>query len=557
MGSLFHMRAREEAFELRLLKAMGYDAVTFGNHEFDLKPAGLAAILRSAKARDGLPQIVFAGAVFDKTNPVLASLQDAFQESGVRDYIVLERDGLKIGIFGMLGKVAAEVSPFAKPLTFRSPLAVAREMTQILRKKETVDIVVCLSHGGLSANLQQGEDLDLAKKVKGIDVIISGHTHTKMDQPILVNNTLIVQAGCYGQQVGILDLAINPGRVTLKNYQSVLVDSAIAGDPAIQSMIEKFKQNINLQTLAAERLSYDQIIAETRWDIVKGPQEAGLGNLLADSIRWYVNTVDALPNDPSSQVKVAVESNGVIRDDLLKGQTGKISVGDLFRTIPLGVGADDTMAYPLISFYLYGFELKRALEIITSVTPQKGNDYFLQLSGLRFSYNPCRVIFDRVTSIEMGDEEEGYVPLDYSTANKKLYRVASNIYNASFLKLVGGFTCSILKIEPKDKKGKPIKNLQDARVDADKLQPGIQELKEWRGVIKYVQQFPDINGNGLPDMPQKYAGQLGRIESKPSLNPLNLLSGAQAPTFIAAAAAGFVLILIVTALAVVKLKKRL
>ena len=65
MGSLFHMLAREEAFELRLLKAMGYDAVTLGNHEFDLKPGGLARILKAAKAGGGMPQIVFAGAIFD------------------------------------------------------------------------------------------------------------------------------------------------------------------------------------------------------------------------------------------------------------------------------------------------------------------------------------------------------------------------------------------------------------------------------------------------------------------------------------------------------------
>ena len=82
-----------------------------------------------------------------------------------------------------------------------------------------------------------------------------------------------------------------------------------------------------------------------------------------------------------------------------------IAIGDLFRTIPLGIGVDDTMGYPLISFYLYGYELKRALEILTSVYPLKGYDYYLQISGLRFSYNPHRVIFDRVTDIEMGSDE--------------------------------------------------------------------------------------------------------------------------------------------------------
>lgn len=556
MGSLFHMRIREEAFELQLLKAMGYDAVTFGNHEFDMKPAGLAGILRTAKAKNGLPQIVFAGAVFDRSIPVLFSLEKAFEEAGVKTYTVLERDGLKIGIFGMLGKVAVEVSPFAKPLTFRDPIETAEETVNTLRRKEKVDLVICLSHGGVNDNPDKSEDELLARKVKGIDIIISGHTHTKLDNPIRVNGTLIVQAWCYGKQVGVLDIAFESGQTTLKKYTPVLINSSIAGDEAIQKRIDAFKQNVNAQLLAPRQLSYDQVIAETKWDLNITAEESPLGNLLADSIRWYVNEIDADKNNPASRVVVAVESNGVIRDDLMRGKTGKITVGDLFRTIPLGIGVDDTMAYPLISFYLYGHELKRALEILTSVRPIKGDDYYLQISGLRFTYNPRRVIFDRVTEIEMGSEAEGYRPLDYSTSNKRLYRVAANIYNATFLKLVGRFTYSMLEIVPKDKNGRPIEKLSAARVDGDKSRPGIQELKEWQGVVQYVQSFPDTDGNGIPNIPEKYRGKLGRILEKPSLNPLNLISRATTPTLIVLAVSGLVVLLIVAMIIVMKIRKK-
>lgn len=552
MGSLYHMLIREEAFELRLLSAMGYDAVTLGNHEFDLKPAGLASILRTAKAKGGLPQIVFAGAIFDRKNPVLASLQDAFSETGVKNYIVLERSGLKIGIFGLLGKVAIEVSPFAKPLTFRDPIETAQDMVNLLRNKEKVDIVVCLSHSGLNDNPDKSEDQLLAKKVKGIDVIISGHTHTKLDKPIQVDGTIIVQAWCYGKQVGVLDIAYEKGKVTLKNYATVSVNSAIKVDEPIQKMIDSFKQTINSQLLGPGNLSYDQVIAETKWDLTNTAEESPLGNMIADSIRWYVNEVDSDKSDPSSRVMVAVESNGVIRDDLIAGQTGKVTVGDLFRTIPLGIGVDDTMAYPLISFYLYGYELKRALEILTSVRPLKGDDYFLQISGLRFTYNPRRMIFDRVTDIEMGSEEDGYQPLDYSASNKQLYRVAANIYNATFLKLVGRFTYSMLDIIPKDKNGAPIEKLSAALIDGDKFQPGIQELKEWQGVIKYVRSFPDANGNGLPDIPEKYKGKLGRIVEKPSLNPGNLVSRGTTPTLVLLAVFGIIVLFIVLIFIVIK-----
>lgn len=546
MGSLFHMLSREEAFELRLLKAMGYDAVTLGNHEFDLKPAGLARTLRSAKAKGGLPPIVFASAIFDRQKPALASLEDAFADAGVKPYTILTRDGLRIGVFGLFGKSAMEFSPFAKPLTFSDPIKTARVMVKILRDQEKADMVVCLSHGGLMSNPKLSEDEILAGEVKGIDVIISGHTHTKLDQPIIIGSTIIVQAWCYGKQVGILDLDIRDGKVVMKNYTPVPITSAIAADPGIQRIIDSFKQKLDTEFLAPLRLSYDQSIAETKWDLISEAGESPLGNLLADSIRRAVNQADSDPGDPSSLVRVAVESNGIIRDDLLRGATGKITVGDLTRTFPLGIGPDDSIGYPLISFYLYGYEIKRAMEILTSIRPLKNNDdYFLQISGLKIEYNPRRMFFDRVTAMAMGSEEEGYQALDYGQGNKQLYRVAANIYNATFLKMVGRFTYSFLEIIPKDKSGRPIADLSQAMVDADKAKPGVQELKEWLWLIDYVKTFEDTDGNGLPEIPGKYSGKLGRIVEKPSWNPVNLLSRAEKPTLIAVAALLVVIILVI------------
>ena len=282
--------------------------------------------------------------------------------------------------------------------------------------------------------------------------------------------------------------------------------------------------------------------------------ESPMGNLIADSIRWYVNKMDSDKNDPASEVVVAVESNGVIRDNLIAGKTGMIAVGDLFRTIPLGIGMDDTMGYPLISFYLYGYELKRALEILTSVYALKGYDYYLQISGLRFSYNPHRVIFDRVTDIEIGSDETGYKPLDYGKSNRHLYRVAANIYNATFLKVVGDHTYHFLDIVPKDKGGNPVIDLATLRVDSDKTIPGIQELKEWQGTIQYVQSFKDNDGDGLPDMPDRYRSKQGRVLVKASWNPLDLVSRAALPT--ALLILGVILIILITGFALIIRRRR-
>ena len=547
MGSLFHMLAREESFELRLLKTMGYDAVTLGNHEFDLKPAGLARILKAATAKGGMPQIVFASAIFNRESSDDDSLMEAFQEANVKTYTVLIRDGIKIGIFGIMGKDAAAVAPFAKPVTFRDPIEVSREMVSILREQENVDIVICLSHGGLNKDPKKSEDEILASKVKGIDIIISGHSHTLHESPVQIGKTIIVHAWVYGKHMGVLDIAYENKKVALKNYKTVTINSAIQGDPVIQSTIDLFKQQIDTQFLKKHGLSYDKTIAKTKWDLTIAEEESPLGNMIADSIRWYVNKVDSRKNDPSSKVAVAIESNGVIRDDLLCGKTGMISVGDLFRTIPLGIGMDGTMGYPLISFYLYGYEIKRALEILTSVYPLKGEGYFLQISGLRFTYNPHRMIFDRVTGIEMGSEETGYKPLDYGRSNQQLYRVAANIYNATFLKVVGNYTYHFLDIVPKDKNGNSVSNLADMRIDADKATPGIQELKEWQGTIKYVQAFRDTDGDGIPDIPDKYKGKLGRITVKPGWNPVELVSRGTLPTILALLIVGVSLTVIILA----------
>lgn len=560
MGSLFHTLAREEAFELRLLKMMGYDAVTLGNHEFDLKPDGLARMILSAKAKGGMPQVVFAGAVFDKKNPADDSLAEVFEGTEVNDYIVLVRDGIRIGIFGMMGRDAAAVAPFAAPVTFRDPVEVARELVRILRMEEKVDIVICLSHGGLTDNAKQSEDEILARTIKGIDVIISGHTHSLHKTPIQIGSTVIVHAWAYGKHVGVLDMICDNRKVTLKNYKTVPINSAIAGDEAIAQAIEGFKQKINRDFLAGFGLKYDQVIAQTSHDLMMNREESPLGNLIADSMRWYVNKYDADINDPSSLVAVALESNGVIRDSLLTGKTGKITVGDLFRTIPLGIGTDDTIGYPLISFYLYAYEIKRTLEILTSIEPIKGNNFFLQISGLRFTYNPHRVIFDRVTAIDTGSEEEGYKPLDYSKSNRKLYRVAANIYNATFLKAVGSHTSHLLDIFPKDKKGNRIKRLSNLRVDADKSRPGIQELKQWLGIMEYVQSFRHANDHAVASLPDKYKAKTGRTVAMPSWNPVRILARPDLSTKLALAGAGFffcgILIIVILVRSGKKRKKR-
>jgi 5'-nucleotidase/UDP-sugar diphosphatase len=544
MGSLFHMVAREEALELGLMKEMGYDVVTLGNHEFDLTPHGLARILNSAHQKGGIPEIVFSNPIFHPDSTEDDTLEESFRKRIVKPYIIIENQGIRIGIFGIFGKDAAEVSPFARPMKFRDPIETSREMVKTLREKEKTDLVICLSHGGLRENKSLSEDDRLAKEVPGIDLIVGGHSHTKLKNPLTVNQTVIVQAGGHGEYVGVLDLAYENGKMKLKEYKLVQIDDTIRGDEKVQQRIESYIGLINERVLNKENLNFHKVLAKTDFDMRFVDDESNLGNLIADSIRWEINRIDYDRNDPVTKVVVAIESNGVIRDDLLRGKTGKVAVCDLFRTVPLGFSrGDDTMGYPLITCYFYAHEIKKTMEVVTSIYPRKGSNFFLQVSGMRFRYNPNRVIFDRVTDIWIGSEEEGYKPLDYSESNKNLYRIATNIYNATFLGYVGRFTYGILDIVPKDRSGNPIVTktptgnpfdvLLSLRVDVDKNKPGIQELKEWVVLMDYVRDFSDKNRDGFPDIPEKYRGKLGRIVKEASWNPVSLLSRGTYVTWIA------------------------
>ncbi|NNK84728.1 MAG: bifunctional metallophosphatase/5'-nucleotidase, partial [Desulfobacterales bacterium] len=369
MGSLFHMLSRERSFELRLLSLMGYDAITLGNHEFDLKPNGLAQIITTAHRFRQIPPIVLSNVIFSQQSKKDDSLEKIFSQGFVKPYIVLEKEGLRIGIFGLMGKDAAEVAPFASPVTFNEPVATAEKIVSTLRETEKADVVICLSHSGLGKNKKHSEDEILAREVGGIDIIISGHTHTKMKEPLRVNNTIIVQAWEYGKQLGVLDITYDNGQFALKNYQLVVIDDEIKGDAEISGQIEVFQNEINRQVLAKYDLTFRKIIAETNFDLNIKTEESNLGNLIADSIQWYTNKNEYNTADPATRVVASIISNGVIRDPIVKGKTGQIAVCDVFRAIPLGIGFDkaETMGYPLITIYIYPAELKKALEVLTSI----------------------------------------------------------------------------------------------------------------------------------------------------------------------------------------------
>jgi len=513
MGTGFELLRGE--VELSIMDALGYDAITIGNHEYDWTPAGTAQIFSNILYLSLELPVVASNMIFDPVHPGDDALDALFTADVIQEwYTQTLSNDLKVGFFGLIGEDAVEVAPFAYPVTFKDRFLAAEDMVTAL-DSEGVDLIVCLSHSGLD------EDSALAEAVPGIDVIISGHTHEITEEPITIGSTLIVQAGCYTQHLGVLDIEVTDTVASLAGYELIPIDDSIPGDSTIQALVDGFISLLDTDVLNALGYSFEAVIAETEFDLtVKSGEENNLGNLVTDAMRWMVDECEYDPLHPETKVDFAFESSGVIRDDILKGATGNIAFSDAFRVVPLGFGLDGAVGYPMVTIYVTASEIKKALEVITTVYPLKGSDYWLSVSGLKFEYNPKLIPFFRVLRIYLGDDEGGYsdVPLDTSKSNTELYKIAVNYYVAQFIAVVGDYTYGILSIDPKDANGDSYMDeiihpdgLDEARVDIDPITPGVQELQQWKGFMDYLANFDDTGTNEIPDIPDRYSGPTGRI----------------------------------------------
>ncbi|MCD6346003.1 MAG: 5'-nucleotidase C-terminal domain-containing protein [Bacteroidales bacterium] len=549
MGTLFHTLEAQEGFELRLMKSMGYDAVSIGNHEFDFGISSLAQTIQRAADNGPIPPLLLSNIQFNPGDPDDDSFQDLYKKGLVHNFIILNHAGLKIGFFGLMGDEAATVAPYAAPAAFTNRFEVAADMTKYLRESEKVDLVICLSHCGLVKGKKgkwESEDVELAKKVEGIDLIISGHSHTHLFEPLIVNDIPIVQTGSRGTFVGRLDLDYSDGHLKILNYGLKLMDDKIKGDAEVQHKIEDYQKLIIDKVFTSLNLDANKPIVETDFDLLFNQENnrvgSNLGPLVADALHWYVN--QTTHND----VTLAVA--GLIRDEIKTGSNGEQLVNDLFRVVPLGSGVyDKSPGYSMAQIFLTGKEIKNILEAML-LAPKISTDNYAYWSGVRFKYNPNRIVLDQVYEVSLGDRVNGYHKIDLSNKNKQLYTITTNNYVLEFFGIVKQVTFGLLKVVPKDRYGNPVTDLNELLIDDDPDMPGLQEMKEWAGFITYLSQFPDINGNGIPDIPDYYKNPIHAGERKASLNPVflwgsgnGIMGGVSLATVSIAAAVALVLLL--------------
>lgn len=521
MGTLFHTLETRQGFQMRLMNEMGYDVIALGNHEFDFGIDKLALIITSAQKNGEIPPLLLSNIQFNPNETKDDLLMDHYNEGGVKRYHVMEKNGIKIGFIALMGVDAADVAPFVEPAAFTERIEVAKDLSRFLREDKGVDLIICLSHSGVVKDKKgnwTGEDVELAQEVPEIDVIISGHTHTHLFEPLVVNGTPIVQSGSEAQFLGQLEIEKEGDSWTVMGGELTVIDDKIPGDRKIQKMITEYQDLISQKVLGTMGIKAGETVVETSFDLLfnEGTNLAGsnLAPMVADAIHWHVNQIT--PND------VTLVAAGLVRDELRVGDSGKQLANDLFRVVPLGSGVfDDSPGYSLAQIFVTGRELKSILEVML-IAPKLSSSNYPFWEGIEFSYNPRRMLFDQVYEVKLGDEKDGFTEIDLSKKNPQLYSVTTNNYVLEFFGMIGDITKGILKVLPKNSDGTVIEDLNNALIDADPKTTGLQELKEWEALIQYVSQFPDLNGNGIPDVPEYYKSPESEKNRNPSLNPVLL-----------------------------------
>ena len=184
--------------ELKLMSKMGYNASTLGNHEFDNGMEKLSKVLKHANFS------------FLNSNYTLKSTP---LENKIKSHEIFNINGIKIGVFGLGIELEGLVEKkLYKGIKYLNPIEISKDISNDLKYNHNCDLIICLSHLGFSYSKDKNImcDLILAKQTKNIDLIIGGHTHTFLDEPVKVKNlenkdVIINQVGCFGINLGKID----------------------------------------------------------------------------------------------------------------------------------------------------------------------------------------------------------------------------------------------------------------------------------------------------------------------------------------------------------------
>jgi 5'-nucleotidase/UDP-sugar diphosphatase len=191
-------------------------------------------------------------------------------------------------------------------------------------------------------------------------------------------------------------------------------------------------------------------------------------------------------------------ASGTIRENLVKGNKGILTVADAFRVMSLGKGYDDIPGYPLAKIYITGNEVKKLMEILV-MSRAGGGDGYLYTSGLKIYIDPGKMMLRKVQKVQI-NVKYFYI----KNKKKQLYSITADTYLLSFIGRIKKMSKGLVTVIPKDKDGNPVIDMKTQLIDIDPNTPGVQEAKEWIALIEYFKSFPSLESNTIPVIPDHY-----------------------------------------------------
>jgi 5'-nucleotidase len=399
-GTLYHQQYRG-ADQVQVMNALGYDAMTLGNHEFD----------------DGEETLLnfVSGLEF----PVVASNIEwgpfAELDELIAPYVVLDVNGMSVGVVGITTTDTTVNSSPSDDITFNDYLPAIEAAVAELTEQE-VNKVILLSHVGIQS------ELELLPQLSGIDIVVGGHSHTLVSTafrasgdystyPIAAETAagepiFYVQASANGQYLGRLDVVFDAaGLVTSASGDVIFLSRYITPDAEVDAILAELAGPIDelrateIGALAEVFLVGDRTVCRV--------EECLLGNLITDALIAETNA------------QIAITNGGGIRADIDEGQ---ITLGEVLTVLPFGNLTS--------TFELTGADVIAALENgVSRITVENGevvragaNGRFPQVSGLRYSFDPTLEPGSRIVSVEVMGDDGTFAPIDPEAT----YTVASN-----------------------------------------------------------------------------------------------------------------------------------
>lgn len=410
-GTLYFNEYKGQA-SLEFMNYLGYDAMTFGNHEFDLgaSPEGhqaLADFIKKAKF-----PFVSSNVDFSKDSLFKGLYHDDFTDQAkagnIYNGIIKEVDGEKVGIFGLTTEETPTISS-TKEVTFSNYVKEAKKAVAYF-EEQGINKIIAITHLGYDDSLVFDNDLELAKEVDGIDVIVGGHTHTELAEPTVITEgkdepTIIVQTGEYSNNLGTLDVDFDENGKVIGQASELVDISGQAEDPTVLKMLKPYSdkiaalQNESIQVEASVVLDGERANVRTK--------ETNLGNLISDSLL-------AKGKEINPEATIAFANGGGIRASI---DVGDITLGEILTVMPFG----NTLGI----LNLKGSEIKTALEHSVSEAPEASGG-FLQVAGMKFTYDSSKPKGERVLTIDVKNADGTFAPID----NDKSYYVVTNTFTA-------------------------------------------------------------------------------------------------------------------------------